>query len=271
MSKLLLDERPLQVQASLAKALGDLDKAVILQQLHYWLQRSNLIRDDHRWVYNSMAEWNKQFPWITRKTLTNKFNDLEKRGLIITGNYNKAAFDKTKWYRIDYDAFSHLEQRLGKNYQTNEQDLPNGIGKNYPMEEEKTTQPIPLDYTETTQKTTTREKGQAQPAPLSAQRREVIEYLNKKTGKSFKPNADGNRRIIEPRLKEGYTVDEMKTIIDNMYSLWHGVTFRNGEIGDNYLKPETLFRPSKIDGYLNATPKQQSVTNEFEDDDWFRR
>ena len=39
-----------------------------------------------------------------------------------------------------------------------------------------------------------------------------------------------------------------------MYSLWHGVTFRNGELGDNYLKPETLFRSSKIDGYLNANP-----------------
>lgn len=43
-----------------------------------------------------------------------------------------------------------------------------------------------------------------------------------------------------------------------MYSLWHGVTFRNGELGDNYLKPETLFRSSKIDGYLNANP---STTN----------
>ncbi|MGK4239855.1 conserved phage C-terminal domain-containing protein [Limosilactobacillus reuteri] len=256
MSKLLLDERPLQVQASLAKALKSLDEAVIIQQLHYWLQRSNLVRENHRWVYNSMADWNKQFPWLTRKTLTNKFNDLEKRGLIITGNYNKAAFDKTKWYRIDYDAFSHLEQRLGKNYPTNEQDLPNGDGKNYSMEEEKSTQPIPLDYTETTQETTTRDKGQAQPAqsPIAAQRREVIQYLNQKTDKHFKPDADGNKRIIEPRLKEGYTVDEMKKVIDNMYSLWHGVTFRNGELGDNYLKPETLFRSSKIDGYLNATP-----------------
>lgn len=256
MSKLLLDERPLQVQASLAKALKSLDEAVIIQQLHYWLQRSNLVRENHRWVYNSMADWNKQFPWLTRKTLTNKFNDLEKRGLIITGNYNKAAFDKTKWYRIDYDAFSHLEQRLGKNYPTNEQDLPNGDGKNYSMEEEKSTQPIPLDYTETTQETTTRDKGQAQPAQpsIAAQRREVVEYLNQKTGKHFKPNADGNKRIIEPRLKEGYTVDEMKKVIDNMYSLWHGVTFRNGELGDNYLKPETLFRSSKIDGYLNANP-----------------
>ncbi|WP_225357740.1 conserved phage C-terminal domain-containing protein [Limosilactobacillus reuteri] len=256
MSKLLLDERPLQVQASLAKALKSLDEAVIIQQLHYWLQRSNLVRENHRWVYNSMADWNKQFPWLTRKTLTNKFNDLEKRGLIITGNYNKAAFDKTKWYRIDYDAFSHLEQRLGKNYPTNEQDLPNGDGKNYSMEEEKSTQPIPLDYTETTQETTTRDKGQAQPAQpsIAAQRREVVEYLNQKTGKHFKPDADGNKRIIEPRLKEDYTVDEMKKVIDNMYSLWHGVTFRNGELGDNYLKPETLFRSSKIDGYLNANP-----------------
>ncbi|UFK66780.1 hypothetical protein IU404_02246 [Limosilactobacillus reuteri] len=76
----------------------------------------------------------------------------------------------------------------------------------------------------------------------------------KKTGKHFKPDADGNKRIIEPRLKEDYTVDEMKKVIDNMYSLWHGVTFRNGELGDNYLKPETLFRSSKIDGYLNANP-----------------
>ena len=99
-------------------------------------------------------------------------------------------------------------------------------------------------------------KGQAQPAQpsLAAQRREFVEYLNQKTGKHFKPNADGNKRIIEPRLKEGYTVDEMKKVIDNMYSLWHGVTFRNGELGDNYLKPETLFRSSKIDGYLNANP-----------------
>ncbi|MCC4373847.1 conserved phage C-terminal domain-containing protein [Limosilactobacillus reuteri] len=256
MSKLLLDERPLQVQASLAGVLKSLDEAVILQQLHYWLQRSNTVRDNHKWVYNSMADWNKQFPWLSRKALSNHFKKLEKRGLIITGNYNKLSFDKTKWYRIDYDAFSHLEQRLGRNYPTNGKNLPNGDGQNYPIGEEESTQPIPRDYQETTQKTTTRDKGQAQPAQpsIAAQRREVVEYLNQKTGKHFKPNADGNKRIIEPRLKEGYTVDEMKKVIDNMYSLWHGVTFRNGELGDNYLKPETLFRSSKIDGYLNANP-----------------
>lgn len=260
MSKLLLDERPLQVQASLAKALGSLDQAVILQQLHYWLQRSNLVRENHRWVYNSMADWNKQFPWMKRKTLSDKFKKLEKKGLIITGNYNKAAFDKTKWYRIDYDAFSHLEQRLSKKQPTIGKESPNGNGKNYPMEVEEFTQPIPLDYTETTQETTTKDnKGQAQPATLSAQRKEIIDYLNQKTGKRFKPNADGNKRVIDPRLKDGYTVDDLKHIIDVKYAQWHGKTFSNGQLGDNYLRPETLFRVSKIEGYLNEEiPKHKS-------------
>ena len=132
MSKLLIDEQPLQVQPSLAKALKSADEAIVLQQLHYWLQRTTRVQSDgHKWIYNSMANWLKQFPWISsRSTLSNYFNDLEKRGLIITGNFNKAKFDKTKWYRIDYDALSDLEQRLYKNQSTSDQNLDNGMSNN---------------------------------------------------------------------------------------------------------------------------------------------
>lgn len=130
---LIISEPPLQVLPSLAVELGSVDEAIILQQVHYWLQRSKNIREGHRWIYNSMADWMKQFPWIkSRKTMTKYFNDLEDRGLIITGNYNKKAFDKTKWYRINYPTLSQMEQRLGKVYPTNGQDLPNGMGKDYP-------------------------------------------------------------------------------------------------------------------------------------------
>lgn len=102
-------------------------------------------------------------------------------------------------------------------------------------------------------------KRSAQPPHLSAQRKEVIDYLNKKTGKRFKPNADGNKRVIDPRLKDGYTVDDLKHIIDVKYAQWHGKTFSNGQLGDNYLRPETLFRVSKIEGYLNEEmPKHKS-------------
>lgn len=129
MGNLLLDDRPLVIQPKLAELLGDLDEAVILQQIHYWLVKNANIKDGYSWVYNSMVEWNKQFPWLSLKTLKRKFKSLEDKGLLITGNYNKAKFDRTKWYRIDYDAFSSLGNALGQNDPTNGSSCPNAKGQ----------------------------------------------------------------------------------------------------------------------------------------------
>ena len=58
---LLISEPPLIVLPSLARLVG-LNEAIILQQVHYWLQRSSNIKDGHRWVYNSYPNWYKQMP-----------------------------------------------------------------------------------------------------------------------------------------------------------------------------------------------------------------
>lgn len=128
--------------------------------------------------------------------------------------------------------------------------LRNNNSKNYQLEE------VTIE---------SKQYKQAEPAPLTAQRKEVISYLNQKTGKNFKPNASGNKKAIDPRLKEGYTVDDLKKVIDIKYQQWHGKVFNNGQPGDNYLKPETLFRPSKIDGYLNETVRSEpsKESNDF--------
>lgn len=143
MNNLLFDEPPIVVSPTLAKMLGDLEEAAILQQIHYWTQKNMNIRDGYSWVYNSMKDWWKQLPWFkTEKTLRSKFTSLEKKGLLVTGNYNKAKFDRTKWYRIDYDAFSQMVTAYGKNDLTMSPNLPNAIGNNYPT--------YTIDYTETT-------------------------------------------------------------------------------------------------------------------------
>lgn len=133
---LLIQEPPLQVLPSLAVKVG-LNEAIVLQQIHYWLLKSNNVRDGHRWVYNSYSEWNKQFPFWSRNTLIRTFNRLEKQGYLISANYNKAKFDKTKWYRIDYQRLDgksftqngharnpELEDGGTKNGQTNTKRLP---------------------------------------------------------------------------------------------------------------------------------------------------
>lgn len=154
MSNLLLDDRPLVIQPKLAELLGDLDEAVILQQIHYWLEKRLNINDGYSWVYNSMVEWNKQFPWLSLKTLKRKFKSLEDKGLLITGNYNKAKFDRTKWYRIDYDAFSNLGNALGQNDLTNVSNCPNAKGQNDTTNTIEYTENNNIDNTTTTTDTT---------------------------------------------------------------------------------------------------------------------
>lgn len=94
---------------------------------------------------------------------------------------------------------------------------------------------------------------------------EIINYLNKKTGKNFK-NVESNKKFIRARWNEGYRMNDFKKVIDNKVQEWKGITFANGKLGDTYLKPSTLFA-SKFDEYLNSVPnnpKQKSVPNKSE-------
>lgn len=143
-NSLLISEPPLQVIPSLAVALKSVDKAIILQQIHYWLQRSKNIEDGHHWVFNTVKEWHQQFPWLAEKTVQRYLKDLCDKGLLITGNFNKANFDRTKWYRINYQALDKLANSKGT-------DSPNGKEPVVPIQRDSVTQPIPLEYTETTQ------------------------------------------------------------------------------------------------------------------------
>lgn len=75
---------------------------------------------------------------------------------------------------------------------------------------------------------------------------EIIEYLNLKTGSKFKPTTKPYVQAIRSRLKEGYTVDDFKTMIDKKCREWKGTKL------EKYLTPKTLFAPSHFDTYLNS-------------------
>lgn len=151
-NSLLISEPPLQVIPSLAVALKSVDKAIILQQIHYWLQRSKNVENGHHWVFNTVKEWHQQFPWLAEKTVQRYLKDLCDKGLLITGNFNKANFDRTKWYRIDYHALDKLANSKGT-------DSPNGKEPVVPIQRDSVTQPIPLEYTETTQENNNKSKS----------------------------------------------------------------------------------------------------------------
>jgi uncharacterized phage protein (TIGR02220 family) len=74
----------------------------------------------------------------------------------------------------------------------------------------------------------------------------IIDYLNIRTGKNFKSQTEKIKKQIKARLKEGFTVENFKKVIDNRCEKW-----LKDEKMNEYLRPETLFG-TKFESYLNV-------------------
>jgi hypothetical protein len=152
-NKLLIDDYPVQVLPKLAKEVG-LNEAILLQQLHYWLNnKSAKFIDGKKWIYNTYEDWEKQFPFWSNATIRRTVNSCEKQKLILTANYNKAGFDKTKWYTVNYEEVNRMSRRVAQNEQTSCSKRADGVAQNE--------QTNTIDYTETTTETTKESKTPA--------------------------------------------------------------------------------------------------------------
>lgn len=111
-SPLLIHEPPLQVLPSLAVAVG-LNEAIVLQQIHYWLQRSQNEINGHLWVYNSVAEWKKQFPFWATNTIVRTLTSLRASGVVVAEHLSDNPRDRSLYYRIDYNVLADLTSEGG--------------------------------------------------------------------------------------------------------------------------------------------------------------
>lgn len=111
-SKLLIDEPPLQVLPSLAKAIG-LEDSIMLQQIHYWLPKAEHVdADGTHWVHKTIKEWQDEFPWLSESTIWRILDRLTKAGLVLKATLSDDLRDRTRYYTIDHEALEALV--LGK-------------------------------------------------------------------------------------------------------------------------------------------------------------
>jgi DnaD/phage-associated family protein len=66
------------------------------------MEKKGHIIEGKSWVYNTYEDWQKQFPFWSVTTIRRTLKGLEKQGLLLTDNFSVMAFDRTKWYTIDY-------------------------------------------------------------------------------------------------------------------------------------------------------------------------
>jgi len=200
MSKLLLEEKPLQVLPMLAKTIG-LNEAIILQQIYWWLCESKHEHEGHRWIYNSYPQWQKQFPWWSIVTIKRTIRRLEKLGLLIPGKFNKAKFDKTKWYRIDQEAVENLSS--GQNDPT--------MGSKEPHEKVSMISPIPESTTETTKTETTDNNKNGRKSPPSPFRGDLTIVMDKLQELRGYPSGAyaAEAKAVKVMLSLGYTASDI--------------------------------------------------------------
>lgn len=103
----------LLIRKELVRVLGDLNEAVILNQLNYWIEINKKaeknLHDGKYWVFNTYQTWKeKDFDFWSTDTIRRTLTRLENKGIILTANYNKLKIDKTKWYTIDYKRLQDL-------------------------------------------------------------------------------------------------------------------------------------------------------------------
>lgn len=95
---------------------------------------------------------------------------------------------------------------------------------------------------------------------FTAEATEVLLHLNQVAGTKFQP-VPANLNLIASRLREGFTVDAIKAVVNRKHREWGTGDMRK------YLRPETLFNATKFAGYAGqaesaAIPEKPTMTRE---------
>ena len=93
------------------------NKAILLYNLKYWLDKNKANRRNihqhksklYYWTYNSANAFSKLFPYFSVSSIDRWLRELETDGYLISANYNKIKFDKTKLNEEELRKYNSLD------------------------------------------------------------------------------------------------------------------------------------------------------------------
>ena len=107
--------------------LYGVDKAVLLNNLKYWLDHAKANGkkdfDGYFWTFNSSTAFSQLIPYMSAKKISRLLKELEDDSVIIVGNYNRANYDRTKWYTMP----EYASQAISQNREMDCSELGNAL------------------------------------------------------------------------------------------------------------------------------------------------
>ena len=102
----------------IAHSLGQ-NESILLNQILYWLSKCGreIAGQQGKWIYNSLADWHKQFGYWSMYKLRKTIKSLEDLGLIKSIKINAKKWNHTKWYAVDYNQYKKLLKQVNDSLQ----------------------------------------------------------------------------------------------------------------------------------------------------------
>lgn len=102
--------------------------ALLLENISYWCEHNAAnntnLHDGHYWTYNSTKAFGELFPYMTVNVIRTALKKLKDNGLILTGNFNKSAYDRTTWYTLTAKAETMLDVNVHSDEPNQEETTP---------------------------------------------------------------------------------------------------------------------------------------------------
>ena len=234
---------------------------------------------DGKSEFSGSLRYLQDFTGLSRQTVINSLNTLVDNNFItkISNEINGMRLPK---YKVNLDAISN-----SKNYTGSTNFIPgstkfvpnklvdsntpsfNSVSKDteskneeYIVEEASTSHPSTQNFSSTLEdfrkKYTTNDRHDKIHSPEERQMaRDVIAFLNKTANKNFREDTPATLSTIIARLRDGWSVDDIKKVIEHRWEMW-----KNTDM-EQYMRPSTLFRPSKFEDYYNALGTKRKLGN----------
>jgi len=76
--------------------------AILYENIRWWCAQNEAngrnFHEGRHWTFNSIRAWSVLFPYLTDKQIRTALQKLEDDKFVISGSFNKSAYDRTKWY-----------------------------------------------------------------------------------------------------------------------------------------------------------------------------
>lgn len=87
-------------------------EAVLLEGISFWCLSNKAngrnIKDGLAYTFNSIKALHDLYPYLSEKKIRNALSRLENEGVIVSGCFNKNAYDRTKWYAVTEKGFAEM-------------------------------------------------------------------------------------------------------------------------------------------------------------------